>query len=140
MLPAFTSYKVFERIAERLAETLFRMQRVRERKRAKEIPFPLQIYLFGQAHLSANFVSLFTLVVPLDVFFPLLLVGDSFLHSLPHIGFALFAWKLLALLVGGFKLFFLFDLFRRWRNGCPSSLVPLRKIFLRGGDVMAPVK
>ena len=47
MLPAFAGDEVFECVTERLTKTLFGMQRVRERKRAKEIPIPLQIYFFG---------------------------------------------------------------------------------------------
>ena len=39
MLPAFAVDKVFERIAERLTETLFRMQLIRVGKSAKETPF-----------------------------------------------------------------------------------------------------
>ena len=67
------------------------MQLIRERKRAKEIPFSLQIYLFRQTYLSAYLIGRFTFVVPFDVFLPLLFVGNGFLHSLPHIRFALFA-------------------------------------------------
>lgn len=48
MLPAVAGDEVFECVTERLTKTLFGMQRVRERKRAKEIPISLQIYLLDK--------------------------------------------------------------------------------------------
>ena len=108
MLPTFAVDKVFECIAERLAETLFGMQLIRKRKRAKEIPFSLQIDFLGQAGFSTNGVGLFAVVMALDIGFPLLSVRNDIFHCFPHIGFAFFFRKPLALLVCGFKLFLLF--------------------------------
>ena len=104
MFPALAGDKVFERVAQGLAEALFGMQRIRKRERAKETPF-LQIRFLGKSDFSANGICLFTFIGPLDVFFPLLLVGDRLFHGFPHIGFALFTRQLLAFLIGGFKLF-----------------------------------
>ena len=108
MFPTFAGDKVFQGIAERLAETLFGMQLIRERKRAKEIPFSLQIDFLGQAHPTADGICLFAFVVTLDICFPLLFVRNNIFHCFPHIGFAFFFRKLLALLISGFKLFLLF--------------------------------
>ena len=84
------------------------MQLIRERKGAKEIPVSLQIHFFGQAGFSADGVGLFALVMTFDIGFPLLSVRNDIFHCFPHIGFALLFRKLLALLIRGFKLFFLF--------------------------------
>ena len=47
MFPTLAGDKMFERIAERFSKTFLRVQLIRERKRAEEIPFSLQIYFFG---------------------------------------------------------------------------------------------
>ena len=110
VFPALAVYEVLQSVPQRLTEAFFSVLFVRKGESAKIAPFPLQIYFFGQTDFSADCIRLFAFIVPLHVFFPLLLVGDSFLHSLPHIGFALLTRKFLTFLIGGFELLILLDL------------------------------
>ena len=111
MLPAFAGDKVLERIAQGLTEAFFSVLFVRKGESAKIAPFSLQIHFLGQTDFSADCIRLFAFIVPLHVFFPLLLVGDRLFHSFLHTFFAFFARQFLTFLVGGFELRFLFDLF-----------------------------
>ncbi len=140
MLPTFAVDKVFQGVTQGLLECFLRMQLIRERKGAKEIPFSLQIDFLGQAGFSADGVGLFAFVVTFDIGFPLLSVRNDIFHCFPHISFAFFFRKLLALPICGFKLFLLFRFLNGQRTRCASSLVSLREVFLRGGDIVAPVK